>query len=80
MFCVIIPTPPPLLRVPNRRPRPGIAFFPRVNFAVSRRGGVGGGLGSPLAGFSPNTEIRFFDAFSTFTLLLACFLADIFSS
>ncbi len=30
-------------------------------------GGVGGGLGSPMAGFSPNTEIRFFDDFSIFT-------------
>ena len=55
------------IRVRIPRPRPGIAFFPRVNSAVSRRGGVGGGLGSPLAGFSPNTEIRFFDDFSIFT-------------
>jgi hypothetical protein len=36
-----------------------IAFSPSVNSADSRRGGVGGGLGSPLAGFSPNTEISF---------------------
>ncbi len=42
---------------------------------------MGGGLGSHLAGFSPNTEIRFFDDFfSIFTWLLPCFLADIFSS
>ncbi len=61
-------------------PRPRIAFFPRVNSADFRRGGVGGGLGSHLAGFSPNTEIRFFDDFSIFTWLLPCFLADIFSS
>jgi hypothetical protein len=33
-------------------------FFPRVNSADSRCGGVGGGLGSHLAGFSQNTEIR----------------------
>jgi hypothetical protein len=47
-FCVWIP-----------RPRPGIAFSPRVNSADSQRGGVGGDLGSPLADFSPNTEISF---------------------
>ena len=47
-FCIWIP-----------RPRPRIAFSPRVNSADSRRSGVGGGLGSPLAGFSPNTEISF---------------------
>ncbi len=41
------------------RPRPDIAFSPRVKAAESGRGGVGGGLGSPLAGFSPNTEISF---------------------
>jgi hypothetical protein len=42
-----------------RVPRPNIAFSPRVKAAESGCGGVGGGLGSPLAGFSPNTEIRF---------------------
>jgi hypothetical protein len=41
------------------RPRPNIAFSPCVNSAESQRGGEGGGLGSPLAGFSPNTEISF---------------------
>ena len=41
-----------------RAPWTNLAFSPRVNSAESRRGGVGGGLGSPLAGFSPNTEIR----------------------
>jgi hypothetical protein len=40
-----------------RVPRPNIAFSPRVKAVESGRGGVGGGLGSPLAGFSPNTEI-----------------------
>jgi hypothetical protein len=40
-------------------PHPNIAFSPRVKAAESGRGGVGGGLGSPLAGFSPNTEISF---------------------
>jgi hypothetical protein len=29
---------------------------------------VGVGLGSPLAGFPPNKEIRFFDDFSIFTV------------
>ncbi len=33
-----------------RVPRPNIAFSPRVKSAESGRGGVGGGLGSPLAG------------------------------
>jgi hypothetical protein len=42
-----------------RVPRPNIAFSPHVKAAKSGRGGVGGGLGSPLAGFSPNTEISF---------------------
>ncbi len=41
------------------RPRPDIAFSPRVKAAESGRSGVGGGLGSPLAGFSPNKEISF---------------------
>jgi hypothetical protein len=36
-----------------------IAFSPRVNSVESGRCGEWGGLGSPLAGFSPNTEIRF---------------------
>jgi hypothetical protein len=39
--------------------RPNILFSPRVNSPESGRGGVEGGLGSPLAGFSPNTEISF---------------------
>jgi hypothetical protein len=39
--------------------RPNIAFSPRVKAAESGRGGVGGGLGSPLAGIPPNTEINF---------------------
>jgi hypothetical protein len=42
-----------------RLPRPNIAFYPPVKAVKSGRGGVGGGLGSPLAGFSPNTEISF---------------------
>ena len=41
------------------RPRPIIAFSPHVKSAESGRGGVGGGLGSPLAGFYPNIEISF---------------------
>jgi hypothetical protein len=36
-----------------------LAFSPCVKAAESRRGVVGGGLGSPLAGFLPNTEISF---------------------
>ena len=36
-----------------------VAFSPRVKVAESRRGAEGGGLGSPLAGFLPNTEISF---------------------
>ena len=40
-------------------PRPNISFSPRVNSAESGRCGVRGGLGSPLAGFSLNTEISF---------------------
>ncbi len=37
-----------------------LAFSPRVRVAKSRRhAGGGGGLGSPLAGFSPNTGINF---------------------
>ncbi len=51
------------------RPRPDIAFSPRVNSVESGRGGVGGGLGSPLAGFSPNTEISF--------LMISPYLLDI---
>ncbi len=47
------------LRVWIPRPRLEIAFSPRVNSTDSQRGGVGGGLGSPLAGISPNTEISF---------------------
>jgi hypothetical protein len=42
-----------------RAPRPNLAFSPCVKAAESRRGVVGGGLGSPLAGFLPNTEISF---------------------
>jgi hypothetical protein len=42
-----------------RAPRPNLAFSPTVKAAESRRGVVGGGLGSPLAGFLPNTEISF---------------------
>jgi hypothetical protein len=52
------------IRVWNSCPRPESALFPRVNSADFRRGGEGGGLGSPLAGISPNKEIRFFDDFS----------------
>ncbi len=69
-FALFLPPPPfsaSQFRVWIPRPRPRIAFSPRVNSADSRRGGVGGGLGSHLAGFSPNTEIRFFDDFSIFT-------------
>jgi hypothetical protein len=36
-----------------------LAFSPRVKVAESRHGVVGGGLGSPLAVFFPNTEISF---------------------
>jgi hypothetical protein len=42
-----------------RVPLPNIAFSPHVKAAKLGRSGVGGGLGSPLAGFSPNTEISF---------------------
>ncbi len=41
------------------RLRPDIAFSPCVNSVESGCGGVGGGLGSPLAGVSPKTEISF---------------------
>ena len=40
-------------------PRVSLVFSPRVKAAESGRGGVWGGLGSPLAGLSPNTEISF---------------------
>jgi hypothetical protein len=36
-----------------------LAFSPRVKVAESKRSVVGGGLGSPLTGFSPNTGISF---------------------
>ena len=36
-----------------------MAFSPRVKVAEFRCSVVGGGLGSPLAGFLPNTEISF---------------------
>ncbi len=52
------------------RPSSDIAVSPRVNSAESGHGGVGGGLGSPLAGFSPNTEISF--------LMISPYLLDIF--
>jgi hypothetical protein len=42
-----------------RAPRSNSAFSPRVKAAESGRGVVGGGLGSPLAGFLPNTKINF---------------------
>jgi hypothetical protein len=58
--------PPPLPFSPRlnpaggfRAPRPNLAFSPPVKAAESRRGVVGGGLGIPIAGFLPNTEIRF---------------------
>jgi hypothetical protein len=38
-------------------PRLNLAFSPRVKVAKSRRGAEGGGFGSPLAGFLPNTEV-----------------------
>ncbi len=62
-ICIIF-LPPSLFSASQFRgwiphPRPDIAFSPHVNSAKSRRSGVGGGLGSPLAGFSPNTEISF---------------------
>ncbi len=55
-------------------PIPGLDFvsascnhaFSTCKSADSQRGGVGGGLGSPLAGISPNKKIRFFDDFSKF--------------
>jgi hypothetical protein len=46
-----------------------LAFSPRVKVAESRRSAEGGGLGSPLAGFSPNTEISF--------LMISPYLLDI---
>jgi hypothetical protein len=36
-----------------------LAFSPGVKVAKSSHSVVGGGLGSPLAGFSPNTGISF---------------------
>jgi hypothetical protein len=39
--------------------RLNLAFSPRVKVAGFRRREEGGGLGSPLAGFLPNTEISF---------------------
>jgi hypothetical protein len=36
-----------------------LAFSPRLKVAGSRCSAEGGGLGSPLAGFLPNTEINF---------------------
>jgi hypothetical protein len=63
MICVIF-LPPSLFSASQfrgwiSRPLPDSALSPHVNSAESRRGGVGGGLGSPLAGFSPNTDISF---------------------
>jgi hypothetical protein len=62
-FCIIFLLPSLFsasqFRVWIPRPRLEIAFSPCVNSADSRCCGVGGGLGSPLAGFSPNTEIGF---------------------
>ncbi len=60
-YCVIF-LPPSLFSTSQFRgwislPRPDSALSPHVNSAESGRGGVGGGLGSPLAGFSPNTDI-----------------------
>ncbi len=56
----------PLLFSPRLNPagefrvrRPNFAFSPRVKAAESGHSGVGGGLDSPLAGFSTNTEISF---------------------
>jgi hypothetical protein len=46
-----------------------ILFSPPVNTAESGRCGMGGGLGSPLAGFSPNTDISF--------LMISPYLLDI---
>ncbi len=62
-ICVIF-LPPSLFSASQFRgwisnPRPDSALSPHVNSAESRRGGVGGGLCSPLAGFSPNTDISF---------------------
>ncbi len=44
-----------------------LAFSLCVKTAGFRRGAEGGGLGSPLAGFLPNTEIKFSDDFSDVT-------------
>jgi hypothetical protein len=63
-------------RVRVLHPRFFHVWIPRILDVV----GWGVGLGSPLAGFSPNKEKRFFDDFSIFTWLMPCFLADIFSS
>ena len=40
-------------------PRLNLAFSPRAKVAGFRRRAEGGGLGSPLTGFSPNTGISF---------------------
>ena len=54
------------------RPRPDSALSPHVNSAESRRGGVGGGLGSPLGGF-PQTQILVFWWFLQIYLTTASF-------
>jgi hypothetical protein len=40
-------------------PRPNIAFPPHVKATKSGRGGVGGGLGSPLAAFPQTQKLVF---------------------
>ncbi len=65
IFFFSPPPPPPFSLRLNpvggfHTPWPNLAFSPRVKFAESRRGVVGGvGLSSPLTGFYPNTEISF---------------------
>ncbi len=61
--CIIFPPFPfHSVSIPQmgiRASLPNTALFPRVNSAESGCGVVEGGLGSTLAGFSPNTEISF---------------------
>ena len=45
----------------------GGTFITISGYSGFYESGVGDGLGSPLAGIFPNTEIRFFDDFSIVT-------------
>ncbi len=68
----------PQFRIWIPRPHLEIAFSPPVNSADSRNSGVGGGSDSPLAGFSPNTEISFL-MISPYSLDFCTFFLLVFS-